>query len=140
MVRGRAIIGVLLLSLAAALVGGCGLLSKGPAAVASLTLTNQVNEKTKEAVRPVQGYPAGTTQFFASVKVVSPQKGTKVAARWLFEGKLIDEWPLEFQTTGDRFVAFHLLSNGNQPFPNGSYRVEILLDGKQVQQQDFKVE
>lgn len=131
---------IVLLVLAAILLGGCGLFSKEPVTVTSLTLTDQVDEKTKQAVRPVQSYPAGATQFFASVKVINPQKGTKVTARWLFEGKLVDEWPLEFQSTGDRFVAFNLVSNGNQPFPPGSYRVEILLDDQPKLQQDFKVQ
>lgn len=133
--------GILLVLIAIGLISGCGLFRREPAAIDSLTLTDQVDERTKQAVRPLNGFPATATQFFASVKVLNAGKGTKVTARWLYEGKLVDEWPLVFQDAdGDRFVAFNLVHRDSQPFPPGSYRVEILLDGKLVKQQDFNVQ
>ncbi len=140
-VKVRLLVSILLLTLAAGLLGGCGLFTKEPAAVSPITLTDQVDEKTKEARRPLTGYPATTTEFFAVVKVMNPRQGTKVAARWYYDGKFVQEFPLDFAESGkDRFVAFNLVSSSNQPFPTGQYKVEILLDGNVVQQQEFKVE
>jgi hypothetical protein len=130
----------LFLTVMALLLTGCGLVKSDPPAIGSLTLTDRIDEHTKAATSPRDGFPAQTGQFFASVQVLNPVKQTKVMARWYFDQKLIDEYELTFDVTGDRYVAFQLTSAADKPFPSGPYKVEVLLDGRLVEQKEFRVE
>jgi len=131
---------VMLVTVMALLLSGCGLVSSDPPAIGSLTLTNQVDEHTKAATTPLTTFPAQTSQFYASVHVLNPIKQTKVMARWYYDQKLVDEYELAFDVKGDRYVAFQLTSSAGKPFPAGSYKIEVLLDGQLAQQQEFRVD
>lgn len=136
----RAPLWLLSLVLAATLMAGCGLLSKGEPSVASVTVTDKVDERTREALRSVTSFPSGPKEFFASVKVLNPRKGTRVKARWLYENRPVDEYELTFDMTGDRYVAFNLTTNPGKTFPSGAYKVLVFLDDKQVSETSFTVE
>lgn len=131
---------VVLLSLAALLLGGCGLTKADPPSIGSLTVTDRVEEPTKAPGTPLTTFPSQSTHFYASVQVLNPAKKTRVMARWYFDQKLIDEYEVTFERPGDRYVAFKLQSETAKPFPPGSYKVEILLDGKLVEQKSFQVQ
>jgi len=108
--------------------------------VGSLTVTDRINERTKEPVGAVSNFAPKPSQFFASAKILNPRKGTRVVARWYFEDKLVDESEVKFDVTGDRYVAFNLKAAQNKPFPSGRYQVRVLIDDNPQQQVDFKVE
>ncbi len=131
---------LLFLALGANLLAGCSLYTKEPPAIGSLTVTDKVNERTKEPIGAVSNFPPKPLQFFASAKILNPRKGTRVQARWYYEDKLVDEADVQFEATGDRYVAFNLIAAQNKPFPSGQYQVRLFLDGKPQQQLDFKVE
>lgn len=131
---------ILAVALGANLVAGCSLLTKEPPAIGSLTVTDKVNERTREPIGAVSNFAPKPLQFFASAKVLNPRKGTRVQARWYYEDKLVDESDVQFEATGDRYVAFNLVAAQDKPFPSGQYQVRLFLDGKPQQQLDFKVE
>jgi len=130
----------LLLTVMVLLVSGCGLLQSDLPVIESLTLTDQIDEHTKAALDSLDGFPAQTSQFYASVRVLNPIKQTKVMARWYFDQKLIDEYELAFDVKGDRYIAFQLSSTAGKPFPSGTYKIEVLLDGSLVEQREFRVQ
>lgn len=139
-VKVRFLFGTLLLTLVLHLLTGCGILKKDPPTIASLTLTDKVDERRKSALIPRTSFPRETREFFASVQVLNPRKGTIVKAEWYFERKLVDESDVTFDVAGDRYVAFNLVTASNKPFPNGPYKVKIFLDGKMTHEMDFRVE
>lgn len=131
---------VLFLTVVTLLLTGCGLVNSDPPAIGSLTLTDRIDEHTKAATSPRDGFNAQTSQFYASVKVLNPVQQTKVMARWYYDQKLVDEYELAFDVKGDRYVAFQLTSAAGKPFPAGPYKIEVLLDGTLVEQKEFRVE
>lgn len=119
---------------------GCSLVKRRPPEISSLTLTDQVDPHRKSAVRPLAQFEPGTSEFFASVRVLRPVKGTRVAADWYFDGKLVDSAEVLFDRSGSRYVAFNLVSASQKPFPAGSYKVKIYLDGTSVREAQFDIE
>lgn len=134
---------VLLLA-ALLLLTGCGLLSGGPTAIDTVTMTDRVDPTTKEAVQPLTNFPAGTTVMYASVLVKNPRSGTNVEGAWYYDKMgngqfgLIDKAGVTFEQTGNRYVAFSL--SAPQAFPKGSYKVTISLDGTVAKEVTFRVE
>jgi hypothetical protein len=138
------LMGILLsLVLIAVTLSGCGLLSQEPPSVASVTLSSQVDDRTKAAVNPVTSFPTKSKQLFASVRVEDPQPGTKVEARWLYDQdgdgsfKVVDVAEVSFTEKGNRYVAFSL--RAPTTFPDGRYKVQVLLDGEQAQEVSFQI-
>jgi hypothetical protein len=136
-IASRWILGLCLFS---ALLAGCNLLSKAGPTVATVTLTDKVDERTKAALTPLLTFPPNSTEFYASVKVMDPQKGTKVKARWLYNDLPIDEYEITFSITGDRHVAFNLTASAGKTFPTGSYKVLIFLNESKVSETPFTVQ
>jgi hypothetical protein len=130
----------------AVLTVGCGPgRSSAPASIASVTLTDQVDEVSRAPVRSVTAYPAGAKVMFVSALVKSPQKGTKVEAQWFYdkEGKgtfvPVASSPVTFEEASrDKYVAFKL--EATETFPAGAYKVQVSLDGKMAKEIAFKVE
>lgn len=128
----------LCLSLASGLLGGCGLLSKDSPKVASVTLSDKIDSTTKAALTSLATFPKDSKLLYASVKVLNPQKGTKVEARWFLADRPINSSEVTFTETGDRHVAFSLTAR--EPFPPGEYKVQIWLDGKLAEEKPFGVD
>lgn len=132
----RRLIGLLLLFITLALGSAC---SRTPASIFSLTVTASVDERTKEPGEPVKLFPAGTTQFYAVARVLHPRKGTKVKCVWYYENREVDQSEITFDVTGDRHVAFNLVSTPGKVFPPGPYRAEVWLDGQKTHDANFEV-
>lgn len=135
--KGRFFRLTLCLVLAFTLLAGCG--AKVPK-VLSLTITDRVAEQTKEPGPAVQTFPTTAVRFYAVARVSGAVKDTKVHTRWFLEDKLIDETEVVFDKEGTRWVAFSLTTSDGKPFPAGSYKVQVLLDGAAGPEANFKVE
>lgn len=75
---------------------------------------------------------------YASVVMVGRAEGATLKARWTeASGRLIDEMVRTISPSGERIAEFHLV----QPhgWAKGVYRVEIVLDGVTVGQEEFQV-
>lgn len=136
---------LLIFGLAAAvlLLSACSPLTKAPPSVESITLTDQVDERTSAALRPLTTFPAATKRIFAAVKVTDGGKGTKLEAQWHYKGDQngflhVDNAAFTFEQPATQHVAFSLVSN--EGLPKGDYKVIILLDGQQVDEIGFTVE
>lgn len=133
------------LLLCAMLMAGCSL-SKGkqPASLASATLTDQVDEKTKAPLRSLTGFPTGSKVIFISTLIKNPQKGTKVEARWFYDKDAkgnflpVDTATVNFdEASRDKYVAYSL--QATETFPAGSYKVQIWLDGNMAKEIAFTI-
>ncbi len=65
--------------------------------------------------------------FYCAAKVADAERDTEIVARWYYGDALIDEMAYTTETSGTGYVAFEL--SGEQLWPKGLYRVEILSDG-----------
>ncbi|HWI61117.1 MAG TPA: hypothetical protein VNT75_04750 [Symbiobacteriaceae bacterium] len=144
MVKLRASIPLLVSLLAALLLSGCSLLAKDPPGVGSLTLTDKVQEGSMAPVSQLDAFTSAHKVIYATVLVQNPRKGTQVTARWTFDREgsgtfiAVDESSVTFpQDSTENYVAFSL--KAVSAFLPGTYKVEVLLDGKPVREQTFKV-
>lgn len=87
---------------------------------------------------------AGTAAFarndtiYVSVNTEASAAGSRLTARWTFEdGQVVDESSQTLSATGPAVTEFHISNPGG--FPAGRYRVEIQLDGRTVETEEFTI-
>lgn len=141
----RALCLTIALFLVASLAAGCGLFGpKEPASLASVTLTDQVDDHTKAPLSNLTEFPAGTKVLYVSALVKAPAKGTGVQAQWWYdkEGKgtfsPIDTADVTFPDAArEKYVAFSLTATTT--FPPGAYKVKVSVDNASVRELAFTV-
>ena len=77
--------------------------------------------------------------FFVSVEIENYDPYSPISARWLYEGDVISETPLEIEGTVDRYAGFALRSDV-APWPAGDYTVEIVYKKRVLGKAAFRVE
>jgi hypothetical protein len=87
---------------------------------------------------------AGTDNFtardtiYVSVHTDGAASGARLTARWTFEdGQVVDESSQTISPTGPAVTEFHISSPDG--LPAGTYRVEIQLDGRTVETEEFRI-
>lgn len=81
---------------------------------------------------------APTDTVYASVVTEGTASGSTLTARWTFEdGQVVEETAQTISPTGPTVTEFHISMDGG--LPAGSYQVEILLNGRSVEQEEFQV-
>jgi hypothetical protein len=111
----------------------------GEAEIVKVTLSKSVDKDQKPTEPTLIFGP--TDVIYASVEVKNLDKSDVLKAEWFFvdQNQLIDSItysPPEDNASG--FVAFNLTPT--EPWPAGKYRVDISLNDKLVQSQNFTVE
>ncbi len=76
--------------------------------------------------------------FFVSVEIENYDPYSPLSARWLYEGDVITETPLEISGTVDRYAGFALRSDV-APWPAGDYAVEIMYKKRVLGKAVFQV-
>lgn len=95
------------------------------------------------SLNPDNSVGAHTTRFkpddtvYVSILSVEPGSGT-ITVRWLLNGQVVSEAKRDVSYTREAATEFHLQNSGG--FPEGSYRVEILINGQRAGSRDFRVE
>ena len=86
----------------------------------------------------------GTKEFgvrdtiYASVKTEGAATGATLTARWNFQdGQVVEEQTQTINATGDAITEFHLVKA--TPWPKGTYKLTILLNGAPVETEDFEI-
>ena len=77
--------------------------------------------------------------FFVSVEIENYDPYSPISARWLYEGDMIAETPLEIEGMVDRYAGFALRSDV-APWPAGDYTVEIVYKNRVLEEASFRVE
>lgn len=76
--------------------------------------------------------------IYASVMMLGTGEAATLKARWTeVSGTLLDETVRTVSPSGETIAEFHLVQPGG--WAKGRYRVEILLDGASVGQEEFEV-
>lgn len=76
--------------------------------------------------------------IYASVDTDGAANGATLTARWTFEdGQLVEETSQTVSATGVTVTEFHISKPDG--FPVGKYKVAILLNGQEVETEDFEV-
>lgn len=77
--------------------------------------------------------------IYVSVDTEGTASGATMTARWTFEdGQLVDETSQTVSATGPTVTEFHISKPDG--FPVGTYKVAILLNGQEVESEEFEVE
>ncbi len=74
--------------------------------------------------------------IYVSVLTTAMGKGT-IGVRWTYAGQLISEPSREVSYKGAAATEFHIQNSGG--FPEGSYAVEVFIDGVPVGRRSFTV-
>lgn len=77
--------------------------------------------------------------IYVSVATSGTSSSSELTARFTFEdGQLVDESTQTIAPTGSDATEFHVAKPDG--WPAGEYEVEILLDGRSVEREEFRVE
>lgn len=108
--------------------------------VSGPVITDRVNQETQEPLTaPKLFLPPTTDQIYAAVNI-NVRAGQRLGARWYYEGRHQAhlDTTLDIPDNFRGWAAFNI-GNGGQPWPKGSYRVEVLLDGQKQVETSFSV-
>ncbi len=93
-------------------------------------ITDRVNQETQQPLTASKAaIPTSTDLIYASVQV-NLKQGQVVTAQWYYEGERQDHLDTDYEVPVDYdgWISFHI-GNDGEPWPSGSVRVQILLDG-----------
>ena len=76
--------------------------------------------------------------IYASVETRGAASNASLTARWTYEdGQLVDSLTQVISPTGDAATEFHISKPGG--LPAGKYKLTILVNGTEVESEDFEV-
>jgi hypothetical protein len=76
--------------------------------------------------------------IYASVKTQGSANGATLVARWTFQdGQVVEEQTQTITATGDSVTEFHITKA--TAWPKGTYKLAILLNGTEVETEDFEI-
>ena len=76
--------------------------------------------------------------IYASVKTEGSATGATLMARWTFQdGQVVEEQTQTINATGDAVTEFHVMKA--TAWPTGNYKLSILLNGTEVETEDFEI-
>jgi hypothetical protein len=77
-------------------------------------------------------------QIFASVETQNGSPSAELMAKWTAaDGRVINENTISFSPEADAISLFKITSSGD--WPEGKYKLEIMLNGKPAQSAEFEV-
>ena len=131
------------LAFAAAVTAACGGAEEAPAppapaplAVASVDLGSAI-DANKRVVQAMTTF-APTDTIYASVATTGTGSAATLLARWTYQdGQVVNETTQTVSPTGPAVHEFHI--SKETPWPAGTYRVEILLNGTSTMTKEFTV-
>lgn len=136
---------VALLLMTAIIAVGCGRSEPAPApeaappaplAVASVDLGSAITAERRVVEARTTFAPTDT--IYASVATTGAATSASLVARWTFEdGQVVNETTQNIMPTGPAVTEFHI--SRETPWPAGTYRVEILLNGVSAMSKDFTI-
>jgi major membrane immunogen (membrane-anchored lipoprotein) len=79
-----------------------------------------------------------TDVIYAVVETKGSDPNAALQARWTFEdGQVVDESTQNISAAGQDVTEFHISKPGG--WPKGKYKVEVLLNGRPVESEEFAV-
>jgi hypothetical protein len=107
-----------------------------PVSVVSVDLGKAVGADQRVAA-PATEFGARDT-IYASIATTGASTGAALATRWTFnDGQVIHEDSRTIAPTGPAVTEFHIMNTS--PWPAGTYKVEVMLDGNQAGSKEFTV-
>lgn len=108
-----------------ALMGSAACRPSGPLKVTNVQTGRSLNSDNTVGNHTTRFRPDDT--MYVAVITAGPGAGT-IAARWTYSGRLVSEETRQVAYRDGGATEFHIQNSGG--FPNGSYAVEIIIDGK----------
>ena len=113
-----------------------------PAAIGPIAWAESVAEGSNAPVEIVDHFSTDASTIYAVVRATNLASGAVVSATWSF-----DETPLDTAASSvtppaayaDGYIEFHLTRSADELWPDGTYAVQIALDGSVVQTSQVEV-
>ncbi|MGQ0734678.1 MAG: hypothetical protein ACT4QD_13615 [Acidobacteriota bacterium] len=112
---------------------GCG--PSGPLRLDAIQLGRSLNPDNTVSGHTTTFGPFDT--IYVAVLTSDEGKGT-ISVKWVYAGRTVSEPSQAVAYRGAAATEFHIQNSGG--FPEGSYSVEVFLDGATVGTRDFRVE
>lgn len=110
-----------------------------PVAVKQITLSNKIDEATKQAAMAMNTFAANDT-IYAVVDTIGSGK-TSIKALWTYhkgdKSAQVNETVQEIDATGPASTAFHVSKPSG--WPAGDYQVEVFVNGSAAGSERFTV-
>ena len=108
--------------------------SRPPLHVRTIQIGKTLNSDNSVGTITSQFRPTDTIY----VAVLTDASGhSDVTARWTYVGRPVSEDTKNVSYRGEAATEFHIQNSGG--FPEGDYKVELLVDGKPVGEREFRV-
>jgi hypothetical protein len=77
--------------------------------------------------------------IYVAVRTSGTASNARLSARWTYQdGQVVSEDARTISARGDAWTEFHVSKPGG--WPKGTYRVAILLDGREVETEEFEID
>ena len=118
--------------LAAALLASC---SKPPLHVRTIQIGKSLN--SDHSVGTITSAFKPTDTIYVAVLTDATGRSA-ITARWTYAGRMVSDETKNVSYTGEAATEFHIQNSGG--FPEGDYKVTLLVDGQPVGEREFRVE
>ena len=106
--------------------------------VTNVTLGKRVDGSAMVAPADTASTFGTRATIYASVQHTGQPASAMLGARWVFQdGQVVDSTARSLTPTGPGATEFHIAKAS--PWPAGTYRVEILVDGQVAQTRQFTI-
>jgi hypothetical protein len=93
---------------------------------------------TDGSVRDVTDDFGANDTIYVAVRTTGTSSDARLTARWTFQdNQVVSEDSRTIAPTADAWTEFHVSKAGG--WPKGNYKVAILLNGQEVESEDFEV-
>jgi hypothetical protein len=113
-----------------------------PAEIGPIIWAQSVTEGSNAPVEVVEQFATDAETIYAVVRTTNLAPGAIVSASWSFDDTLLDTAASSISPPAayaDGYIEFHLTRSPDELWPDGTYAIEIALDGEVVQRSKVAV-
>ena len=95
-----------------------------------------IDLNTKAPLQRVTAFPGDGRAIYATLPVARVAAGTTFGASWSYNGTPLEGFRSTLTAPEDRrdtWTAFHIELTGTEPLPDGTYAIEVTVNGQTAQ-------
>ena len=106
------------------------------AEIGPVVWATEIEPETKAPRAPLDVVPSDAPTIYATLPLASVRRGTSIVATWSYNGTPLEG--LDSRVVADRdqrdvWIEFHIDRRVQEPWPEGTYTVEVTADGQLAQ-------
>ena len=106
------------------------------AEVGPVVWATSIDPNTKAPLQRVTAFPVDARAIYATLPVPRVAAGTTFGASWSYNGTPLDGFRSTLTAPEDRrdaWIEFHIELTGSDPLPDGTYAIEVTVNGQTAQ-------